>query len=423
MNLFNTKISSRLSAFLYQAGIHGYAILVHIVARFNKKAALMVRGQLQSFSIIQQKIIPGETYTWFHAASLGEFEQGRPVMEALKKQHPETKILLTFFSPSGYEIRKQYAGADIILYLPFDTRKNAEQLLQMIPISKAIFIKYEFWPNYLQALKKKNIPFYSIAAIFRQEQLFFKSYGQWYLNHLKDFTHIFVHDENSSDILKTHQITQHTIAGDTRFDRVLEIASQAKEIPLIEKFVSNTGFVLIAGSSWPADEALLIRWMKENPDSRLIIVPHEIHDAHIQAILKQTGNDAIRFTEANSENILSFKCLILDTMGMLSSVYRYGNLAYIGGGFGVGIHNITEAAVWQIPVIFGPNYHKFREAKDLIELQGAKPITNYDELQNAILFFKNEPESGKIAGTYVRKNGGATGKILSQLDASHLEMI
>lgn len=423
MNLFNTTISSRISAVIYQAGIHGYAILAGIVALFNKKASMMVRGQQQSFSIIQQKIIPGETYTWFHAASLGEFEQGRPVIEALKKQHPATKILLTFFSPSGYEIRKQYAGADIIIYLPFDTRKNAEQLLQIIPISKAIFIKYEFWPNYFQALKKRNIPFYSIAAIFRQEQLFFKPFGKWYLNLLKDFTHIFVQDENSSDLLKTHQITQHTIAGDTRFDRVLEIASQAKEIPLIEKFAKNASLVLIAGSTWPADEAILVRWMKDNPDSRLIIVPHEIHDAHIQAILKLCEKDAIRFTKANADNILSYRCLILDTMGMLSSVYRYGNLAYVGGGFGVGIHNITEAAVWQIPVIFGPNYHKFREAKDLIELRGAKPITNYDELQNAILFFKNNPESGKMAGAYVRKNGGATGNILLQLDSSQLEMI
>jgi 3-deoxy-D-manno-octulosonic-acid transferase len=421
MNKIKTSIYSLFSALLYQAGIQAYALLAGFAALFNKKAALMVDGQKQSFSIIQQKIIPGESYIWFHAASLGEFEQGRPVMEVLKRQNPATKILLTFFSPSGYEIRKQYTGADIIIYLPFDTRKNAEKLLQIIPISKAIFIKYEFWPNYLQALKKKNIPFYSVAAIFRHEQLFFKSYGQWYLNILKDFTHIFVQDENSSGLLKTHLITQHTIAGDTRFDRVLEIAAQAKEIPLIEKFASNSGFVLIAGSSWPADETLLIQWMKENPESKLIIVPHEIHDAHIQSIMKQCGEDAIRFTEANNDIIQTYRCLILDTMGMLSSVYRYGNLAYVGGGFGVGIHNITEAAVWQIPVIFGPNYHKFREAKDLIALQGAISVSGYEAFLKAVQHFKNHPESGEIAAEYVRKNGGATEKILQKIQSSTKE--
>jgi 3-deoxy-D-manno-octulosonic-acid transferase len=400
---------------LYNFGISLYALIVRIVSLRNKKAGLMVRGQSESFSIIREKMIPGEKYWWFHAASLGEFEQGRPLMEALKQSNPEIKILLTFFSPSGYEIRKNYTGADIIAYLPFDTPGNAVLFLKTISVSKAFFIKYEFWPNYLRALNKSNIPVYSVSAIFRPDQYFFKHYGKWYLNQLSAFTHIFVQDEGSAKLLKSHQIQNITVAGDTRFDRVTNIASQAKTIPVIAKFAEHSTLNIVAGSTWLQDEEILIRWMKENPEAKLILVPHEIHESHIQDIIRLTGDMAVRFSQADINTVQSYNCLILDTMGMLSSVYQYGNLAYVGGGFGVGIHNILEAAVWNIPVIFGPNHQKFREAKALMEVGGAKSINGYDELSEAFKWFENHPETGKIAGDYVKTNCGATEIILKSI--------
>jgi 3-deoxy-D-manno-octulosonic-acid transferase len=405
------KIIKGVFYWLYQAGISFYAFIAGISSVFNKKARLMIKGQAEAFDIITKKKIENQTYVWFHAASLGEFEQGRPVMEALKRKDPTANILLTFFSPSGYEIRKNYSEADIIVYLPFDTQRNAEKLLNIIPVTKAIFIKYEFWPNYLNSLKIRNIPVYSISAIFRQEQIFFKPYGKWYLGQLHNFNHIFVQDEESLKLLQQHNIQQVSVAGDTRFDRVLEIAEQAKQLPLIEKFVAQSDFTLVAGSTWPADEALLIRWMQEHPESKLILVPHEIHESHILSITSRTGKLAIRYTEAEEATVHSYRCLILDTMGMLSSVYQYGNLAYVGGGFGVGIHNILEAAVWGIPVIFGPNYLKFREAEELIQLEVSISVSDYAQLIEAINQLIKKREVGKKARNYVNLNAGATKNI------------
>jgi 3-deoxy-D-manno-octulosonic-acid transferase len=410
------NISKVISAVLYQAGIALYAFVVQFASLFNPKARLMIRGQRMSFDIIRKKRRVGKEYVWFHAASLGEFEQGRPVMEALKRNNPGTLILLTFFSPSGYEIRKNYHGADIIVYLPFDTKKNAEKLLNNIQISKAIFIKYEFWPNYLKSLSNRGIPVYSVSAIFRPQQALFKPYGKWYLGQLSNFRHIFVQDVDSEKLLRKHGIQQVSIAGDTRFDRVLEIAAQAKHIPLIEQFVGETKFTLVAGSTWPPDEELLIRWMLEHPENKLIIVPHEIHESHIQSILSQTKEHAIRYTQADENSIQSYRCMILDTMGMLSSVYRYGQMAYIGGGFGAGIHNTLEAAVWGIPVVFGPNYEKFREAGELVQSGGAFSIKNYSDLIDRTTQLKtNRTNESEIAGEFVRKNAGATGIISSIL--------
>jgi len=401
---------------LYQTGIFLYALLARLASVFSSKARLMIQGQGKAFETIIKKKAENHTYVWFHAASLGEFEQGRPVMEALKRKDPTTRILLTFFSPSGYEIRKNYSGADIIVYLPFDTRRNAEKLLNTIRISKAIFIKYEFWPNYLSSLKIRDIPTFSISAIFRPEQIFFKPHGQWYLNQLQHFNHIFVQDGVSQKLLQEQGIRQVSIAGDTRFDRVLEIAAQAKTLPLIERFVGPTQFTLVAGSTWPPDEALLIRWMYEHPESKLILVPHEIHESHIRSILNLTGEHAIRYTQADENSILSYRCLILDTMGMLSSVYRYAQMAYIGGGFGVGIHNILEAAVWGIPVIFGPNYQKFREAKELIHTGEAFSLKNYDELNHLSNLSKSKSQSETyVPGDYIQKNTGATDIIITKI--------
>lgn len=411
----NQNITDIMSAGLYELGIFCYALLVRLVSCFNPKARLIIEGQKKTFDIIKNKSVAGKKYVWFHAASLGEFEQGRPVMEAMKRNNPDTLILLSFFSPSGYEIRKNYQGADIIVYLPFDTKTNAEKLLNNIPISKAIFIKYEFWPNYLKSLSSRGIPAYSISAIFRPQQALFKPYGKWYLGQLNNFRHIFVQDKDSEKLLEKHGIQQVSVAGDTRFDRVLEIAAQAKHIPLIERFVEKTKFTLVAGSTWPADEDLLIRWMIENPENKLIIVPHEIHETHIQSILSQTKEHAIRYTQADENNIQLYRCLILDTMGMLSSVYRYGQMAYIGGGFGVGIHNILEAAVWGIPVVFGPNYQKFREAREMINANAAKSVSSYDELNNSIVYFKKNDNAGNNSKKYVADNSGATTIIISML--------
>jgi len=375
-----TKILNTFSASIYQAGIHLYAAAVGFASLFNRKAQLMVHGQRKTFDIIKAKKEAGKSYVWFHAASLGEFEQGRPVIEAMKRENPHIQILLTFFSPSAFEIRKNYNIADIVVYLPFDTRKNAEKLLKSIQITKAIFIKYEFWPNYLSSLRNRKIPAYSISAIFRNQQLLFKPYGKWYLGQLNNFRKIFVQDEYSKKLLQTHNIQHVTVAGDTRFDRVLEVVSQASQFPLIEKFVARSEFTLVAGSTWPADESLLIRWLKEHPESKLILVPHEIHESHIRAILTESGEHAICYTKADEQTVSSYRCLILDTMGMLSSVYRYGKMAYIGGGFGAGIHNSLEAAVWGIPIIFGPNFKKFREAKELVQIGGAFSINNFKDL-------------------------------------------
>jgi len=405
-----------ISSLLYNSGISLYGLLLLIAGLWNKKAAKLVSGQRKSFEILTKQVEPGEQYIWFHAASLGEFEQGRPVVEQIKKNQPDTKILLTFFSPSGYEVRKNYPGADLICYLPLDTRKNARRFLQTINISKAIFIKYEFWPNYLTELKKRDIPVFLISAIFRPKQVFFSWYGTWYKALLKSFRHIFVQDENSLKLLQQNGINAVSLAGDSRFDRVADVANQARKIPLIEAFINDCKKVIVAGSSWPKDEFLLVRYMQDNPDVKLILVPHEIHDAHIRDILKSVNGKAIRYSTANKEEIQHANCMVVDTIGLLSSIYQYAQVAYIGGGFGVGIHNTLEAAVWNVPVVFGPNYQKFREARELITEGGGFSINNYNELKTLFdSLLSDKTKKGNISGEYVRKNTGATKQILKHL--------
>ena len=370
--------------FLYNIGIYLYQLAIFIASFFNTKAKKLRIGQAEAFIVLKQKIDPNTRYVWFHAASLGEFEQGRPVIEQLKKEKPDTKILLTFFSPSGYEIRKNYALADIVSYLPLDTASSAKRFVEMLNPSKAIFIKYEFWPNYLQALKAAEIPVYSISAIFRPGQIFFRWYGQWYKTLLQGIDHIFVQDKASLDLLKTNGIENVTVAGDTRFDRVADLAAQAKNIPLVEAFVKDADKVIVAGSSWPKDEELLVRYLQLHPDVKMILVPHEIHAAHITGISKLLDGNFVRYTEATETNVQTTNCLVVDTIGLLSSIYRYGHVAYIGGGFGVGIHNTLEAAVWNVPVVFGPMYEKFREARDLIAIGGAFSIPDYETLEEKL---------------------------------------
>ncbi|GHS91652.1 3-deoxy-D-manno-octulosonic acid transferase [Bacteroidia bacterium] len=409
---------------MYSFVIGLYAIIVRIISPYHKKAGLMVKGQKQTFDILRKQIDPKARYIWFHAASLGEFEQGRPLMEKIRELHPEYKILLTFFSPSGYEVRKNYDGADIICYLPFDFYHNAKKFIKLANPEMAIFIKYEFWQNYLNQLRKRNIPTYIISAIFRPSQIFFKWYGIRYRSVLKDFNWFFVQDQESMDLLNKHKITNVSISGDTRFDRVAEIFEHRKSFPLIEKFlrIQDNGrkdLVLIAGSSWPKDEELFIPYFNYHPAIKLIIAPHEIHEEHLQFIISKLERPYALYSKVTEEEIENIDCLIIDSFGMLSSVYRYGDIAYVGGGFGVGIHNTLEAAVYGIPVIFGPNYQKFKEANDLLACHGAFCVqdqSSFDGKMNELLAYHEILEkAGKQAGEYVYNNIGATKTILSKI--------
>ena len=401
-------------AFLYNIGIQAYHLAIQLAAPFNEKAALLRKGRKEVWKKAAG-IQRGEgRLVWFHAASLGEFEQGRPVIEALKAAEPATQILLTFFSPSGYEIRKNYTGADYILYLPGDTRRNAVRLIEKFRPDAAVFIKYEFWGNYLNALAKRNIPTYIISAIFRPSQIFFRPYGGYFRKILQNFEHLYVQDENSKKLLKDIGIIKVSVTGDTRFDRVLEIRSQAKELPLIEQF-SKEKFTLIAGSSWPKDEEIFIDYFNRHPEMKLIIAPHEIHEEHIQFILSRLNRTTIRYTQADEKNIQKADCIIIDCFGLLSSIYRYGQVAYVGAG----IHNVPEAAVYSIPVIFGPNHKKFKEAKELIIAGGGFSISKSEDFKLVMdRLLKNKEflsKAGITAGQYIQNNSGASKKILKEL--------
>ncbi|MGL4292421.1 MAG: 3-deoxy-D-manno-octulosonic acid transferase, partial [Bacteroidales bacterium] len=351
---------------LYNTGISLYGMAIRMVAGKNPKAAKMIAGHKVVFDYLKENRKAGDRYLWFHAASLGEFEQGRPLIEQLRISYPEYKIALTFFSPSGYEVRKNYAGADLICYLPLDMPSNVTRFLDILNPEKAFFIKYEFWANYLHELKKRAIPVYLFSAIFRPEQVFFKPYGAFFRKLLRVYDSIFVQDESSRKLLREIGIENVEVAGDTRFDRVLEIRDQAKEIPLICSFTEGASFVLVAGSSWPKDEDLMIDHFNRHPEMKLIIAPHEIHESHLTDIIGKLKRPYVKFSQLNEENAKQADCLLIDCIGLLSSIYRYGNAAYIGGGFGVGIHNVLEAAVYDIPVVFGPNYSRFREACNLV---------------------------------------------------------
>ncbi len=404
----------------YKTGIFFYSLLIHIYSIFNEKARFFVRGRKNWEEILTQKIDRNAKYIWFHCASLGEFEQGRPVIEELKEQFPKYKIILTFFSPSGYEIRKNYALADVVAYLPMDTKRNASTFLNIVNPEKAFFVKYEFWHFYISELKKRNIPLYIISAIFRENQQFFKStpWGKWYRKMLKRVDHLFVQNEKSGELLKTIGISDFTVSGDTRFDRVAAIAKVSKEIPIVEKFRGNSRLI-IAGSTWKPDEELLAAFINQSGDIKFIIAPHEVSVANINRIHQLLKKPAISFSKVSESEIDRFQVLIIDSVGLLSSLYRYGNVAYIGGGFGVGIHNILEAATFGLPVIFGPNYKKFKEAVDLTFEGGAISISNSDELANALnnlMNGKNElKKASEICRKYVAKNVGSTKLIIKKV--------
>jgi len=402
---------------MYNIVIFLYLCGVAIASIFNEKVRKMWRGERQAIRTIKEKMDPNAPYVWFHAASLGEFEQGRPLMEQLRREHPEYKILLTFFSPSGYEVRKNYEGADIITYLPLDTITNARRFLRTIRPVMAFFIKYEFWYNYLHILRHRGIPVYSVSSIFRPGQVFFRWYGKQYSRVLKCFTHFFVQNEVSRELLSTIGIDNVTVVGDTRFDRVLQIKAAAKQLPIVEQFKGNSK-CFIAGSSWQPDEEIFISWFKNHQDWKLIIAPHVIAEDHLQQIEKMLGDrKVVRYTKATVDSVVDAEVLIVDCFGLLSSIYHYADVTYVGGGFGVGIHNTLEAAVWDVPVFFGPNNQRFQEAQGLKNCGGGLEISNADDFRRYMLGFEEHPELmkelGEKAGAYVASLAGATRKILS----------
>ena len=430
---------------------------------FNKKIKKMWRGEREAVDLLKEKVDPTAKYVWFHAASLGEFEQGRPLIEQLKATHPEYKILLTFFSPSGYEVRKNYEGADIVCYLPLDTISNARRFLRAVHPVMAFFIKYEFWYNYLHILRHRGVPVYSVSSIFRPGQVFFKWYGRNYAKVLHCITHFFVQNEVSLQLLKGIGIDEATVVGDTRFDRVLQIKEQAKELPIVEAFkgingkgdtckedlsedacngdfsedackkdfsedackkdLSENGCkgckVFVAGSSWQPDEDIFIRFFNDHPDWKLIIAPHVIGEDHLAYILDKLQMKAVRYTQATEQSAAEARCLIIDCFGLLSTIYRYGEIAYVGGGFGVGIHNVPEAAVWGVPVLFGPNNKRFQEAQDLLACKGSFEVTDYDSFNTIISRLISDDQfrhqCGEASANYVKSRSGATDIIMKSV--------
>lgn len=405
---------------------------IAIASLFNEKVRKMWRGEREAFKILKQKVDPNAKYIWFHAASLGEFEQGRPLMERIRKDYPQYKILLTFYSPSGYEVRKNYEGADIICYMPVDTRLNAIRFLRLVRPVMAFFIKYEFWSNFLHILKHRNIPTYSVSSIFREDQVFFKWYGRSYAGVLKCFTRFFVQNEESKRLLDGIGITAVDVVGDTRFDRVLQIKEAAKQLPICEAFrtgvvssqsadVPHHDFkVFVAGSSWPPDENIFIPFFNEHKDWRLLIAPHVIAEEHLKLILSLIkGKKVVRYTQTTPEEAAEADVLIIDCFGLLSSMYNYGDVAYIGGGFGVGIHNTLEAAVWNMPVIFGPNNKKFQEAQGLLKSDGGFEINTNEDFSGLMSSLMNDEaflkQAGDKAGAFVAHLAGATDKVLASV--------
>lgn len=403
---------------IYNLVIYLYVSAVRLAALFNKKVSAMVKGEKDAFSVLQRRMNPKAKYIWFHAASLGEFEQGRPLIEEIRKRYPEYKILQTFFSPSGYEVRKDYKGADVVCYLPLDTPAHARRFVELAHPCMAFFVKYEFWKNYLTELERRRIPVYSVSSIFRPGQLFFRWYGGTYRRILKCFTHLFVQNQESVELLKRIGITNTTIVGDTRFDRVLEICRQARELPMVELF-KGENLTMVAGSSWAPDEDIFIPYFNEHPDMKLIIAPHVISETHIEEIIHKLRRPVVRYSQITEDKARQADCMIIDCFGLLSSIYRYGEIAYIGGGFGVGIHNTLEAAVYGIPVIFGPNNQKFMEAQGLKQAQGGFEIHSAADFNPLMDKFRTDygflDKSGKKAGNYVRNNAGALEKIMNEV--------
>lgn len=417
---------------LYNIIMYVYQTGIAIYSHFNEKVKKMWTGERAAFGVLQKQVEPNAEYIWFHAASLGEFEQGRPLIERIKKEYPHYKILLTFFSPSGYEVRKNYEQADIVTYLPIDTVANARKFLRAVRPVMAFFIKYEFWYNYLHILRHRNVPVYSVSSIFRPNQIFFRPYGRQYAAVLKCFSHFFVQNDLSKKLLAKIGINDVTVVGDTRFDRVLQIKESSKCLPLLDKFIGNKEVksaaghskalrqVFVAGSSWLPDEEIFIKYFDRHSEWKLIIAPHVIANSHLQQILQLLkGKKVVFYTKATEENVADADVLIVDCFGLLSSIYHYCDVAYVGGGFGVGIHNVLEAAVWSVPVMFGPNNKRFAEAQGLLASEGGFEVDNYEMFAQVMEKFSSDKAflqySGNAAGDFVKRLSGATDKVFSSI--------
>lgn len=409
---------------MYRIFFSVYVALFHILALFHKKAGKMVRGQKDSWAILKN-LNPNKNYLWFHTSSLGEFEQGRPLMEEIARSYPQYAILLSFYSPSGFEVQKNYRGAEAVCYLPFDTLPNVRRFINLVQPKAAFFIKYEFWPNYLNELNKRAIPTYLVSGIFRSNQLFFKPWGGYYRKLLGNFKALFVQNEESTLLLNSIAVNKHVyVTGDTRCDRVMDIAAQASEQPLINEFAKDSK-VLVAGSTWPEDEAVILPYINRQSEWKLIIASHEIDEARLRSIEHLLTRPFVRYSKMKSEDVGRVDCIIIDSFGLLSSLYRYGQAAYVGGGFGVGIHNILEAAVYGIPVLFGPNHAKFEEARSLIEAGAAFCIHSPKDFKARLDEFMADNNSliqaGAKARAYVKEKSGGSVQILNILKNELLE--
>lgn len=394
--------------------------IVKLLAIFSPKMKLFVEGRKNVFKHLKEKIQPKDSTIWFHAASLGEFEQGLPIIEKMKVQFPSHKIVLTFFSPSGYEVRKNNTIADVTVYLPLDTLSNATQFLNIVHPDRVFFIKYEYWPNYLLQLKKRNIKTYLISGIFRENQYFFRWYGSFYRKALESFTFFFVQNETSKALLQTLNFKNVLVSGDTRFDRVMTILERDNTLDFIEAFKNNTTTIVI-GSSWSKDEEILVQYINQTSnDVKFIIAPHNIKQEQIADLKKKISKNSILFSEKENKELTNFQVFIIDTIGILTKIYSYADIAYVGGGFGnPGVHNILEPATFGVPIIIGPNYSHFAEATDLVRLSGCISIQNFEQLkENFDCLIKNTfltQEKGKICRSYVAQNFGATERILKQI--------
>lgn len=411
---------------LYNSFLQLYLLGIRIASRWNKKAAAWLEGRQHVFAQLENALAEGDQVIWMHCSSAGEFEQGKPVIEALKKTYPQKKILVSFFSPSGYAVAKNYPHADVITYLPLDTSKNAERFFRLTKPELVIFVKYEFWYHHLSVAAFHHVPVLLISAVFRKEQVFFKRYGTFYKQMLFLFRHLFVQDQASLDLLKEHNITHCSISGDTRFDRVAKIAENNSRIPFIEDFIAGSK-VIVAGSTWPGDESVLAHYLKQNKNVKLIIAPHQINAAHIDQIQAAFENAVLysTSTKKNDHQFANLQTLIIDSVGLLSRLYQDATIAYVGGGFTKdGIHNILEAAVWSKPVLFGPNYKKYREGKELLAAGGAFSFATADAFKKiADDLLANEDhlqKASKRARNYVDENTGATGKIMQAIQEKRL---
>ncbi|MFY0629093.1 MAG: 3-deoxy-D-manno-octulosonic acid transferase [Flavobacteriaceae bacterium] len=407
---------------LYNLTAHITFFILKIYGLFNEKIKLFIKGRKETFdklSVLKKE----DKVIWFHAASLGEFEQARPIIEEVKKNSPSHKIVVTFFSPSGYEIQKNYQLADIICYLPFDTKGRVQRFIDMIDPELAIIIKYEFWPNLLHQLKKKSVPTILVSGIFREDQAFFKRSGKWMKKSLVAFDHFFVQNEISKELLESIELTNASVSGDTRFDRVAKILEQDNLLPFIEKFKNNQ-YTVVAGSTWQEGEELLVNYINDSSDEKFIIAPHTMKTKAIQELKESIQKKVLLFSEKEGKKLSDYDVLIVDTIGLLTKIYSYADAVYVGGGFKTGLHNVLEPAVFGVPIVIGPEFSKFKEAIDLVEKKGCISVNNQSAFSSIFNQLKTDSgfrkETGNINSTYIKENIGATAQIM---DYIHKQLI